>query len=198
MAGQIQAASGAQVVRNLVLEAEEKNKEDSAYWRGRGAYFAGRNDREKALQAYRKALETAGDVHEKMWATDCYSRYLKAVKGRPAAMDLLWREYQAARGDVYIDRLVRMMGPDFYRQHEDEFWKYLGARKSWQWPQRLIWNSGREELKNGDVDAFWTRGERLANDPDAPNRAKVLGWIMTRTEASARAIPLLRQAVESG
>lgn len=196
MAGQIQAASGAQVVKGRILEAEEKNKHNSSYWRGRGEYFAGRKDRDKALQAYQKALETAVDVHEKLWAADCYSRYLEQVKGRPAAMDLLWKEYRAAEDEVHQDRLVRMMGVDFYRRHQEAFWKYLAARNSWEGPQRLIWNAAQEESKRGDVAAFWTRAEKLASVPDAPNRAKVLGWIMTRTQASARAIPLLRHAVE--
>lgn len=196
MAGQIQAASGAQVVKGRILKAEEKNKENSAYWRGRGEYFAGRNDQEKALQAYQKALEVADNLDEKVWSAHYYSGYLEKVKGRPVAMDLLWREYQAATDDVYVDRLARMMGADFYRQHEDAFWKYLAARESWQRMQRLIWNLAQEQSKGGAVDSFWTRAERLASDTDAPNRAKVLGWIMTRTDASARAIPLLRLAIQ--
>ncbi len=196
-AGQIQAASGAQVVKGRILKAEEENKANSAYWRGRGEYFAGRKEHDEALRAYKKALELADNLDDKVWAADYYSRHLEMVKGRRAAMDMLWREYQAAKNDVYVGRLVRMMGADFYRQHEDEFWKYLAARKSWEWPQRLIWGMAEEELKKGRVHAFWTRAEALAKAPDAPNRAKVLGWIMTRTKASARAIPLLRLAVDN-
>lgn len=195
-AGQIQAASGAQVVKGRILKAEDENRVNSAYWRGRGEYFAGRKEHDEALRAYKKALELANSVDEKVWAANYYSRHLETVKGRRAAMDMLWREYQAAKNDVYMDRLVRMMGPDFYRQHEDEFWEYLATRNSWEWPQRLIWSVAEEELKKGRVNAFWTRAEALANAPNAPNRAKVLGWIMTRTKASARAIPLLRRAVD--
>ncbi len=196
MAGQIQAASGAQVVKGRILEAEEENKRSSSYWRGRGEYFVGRKDHDEALRAYKKALELADSLDERVWAADSYSRHLERVKSRQAAMKMLWSEYQAASDEVYVDRLVRMMGPDFYRQHEEDFWKYLAARKSWERPQRMIWNLAQDELKQGRADAFWRRAEVLAQAPDAPNRAKVLGWIMTRTQAKARAIPLLRQAVE--
>jgi hypothetical protein len=55
----------------------------------------------------------------------------------------------------------------------------------------MIRNAPAEEQ-----DALWSRAEELAHPAD-PSRAKTLGWIMTRMNASARAIPLLVRARET-
>lgn len=215
-AGRTQGASGARVIESRIRKAEPEKKDSYKYWQKRGQYYAGRKEREQAIQAYEKALELAkpapyeieqgqGENFARALVLGDYARLL-GWNGN--GMRLLWRELRAADPKTaYATRIVRMMleierDNTYYMEPDDErLWAVLEARPKWDIAQRHLL---MRFAKNAQPDSrrnrpdkrpeLWTRGEELTKDAD-PSRAENLAWVMTRYGGSKRAIPLLQYAL---
>jgi len=215
-AGQTQGASGARVIENRIRKAEPEKKDSYKYWQKRGQYFAGRKERDEAIQAYEKALELAKPTSREIeqGQGENFARalvlgdYVRLLGWNGNGMRLLWRELKTADPKTaYATRIVRMMleierDNTYHMEPDDErLWAVLEARLKWDHAeQRLLMRFA----KNAQPDSrrnrpdrraeLWSRGEKLAKDAD-PSRAENLAWVMTRYGGSKRAIPLLTDAL---
>ena len=83
---------------------------------------------------------------------------------------------------------------------DDFLWTCLG--KFTAWDAMGMWGNTEnqlllrmvEKVPSDQRDGFWQKAEKLTRDTD-PRRAKVLGEVMNQMHESARAIPLLKDAV---
>ncbi len=215
-AGQTQGGSGARVIENRIRKAEPEKKDSYKYWQQRGQYYAGRKEREQAIQAYEKALELAkpAPYEIEQGQGENFARalvlgdYVRLLGWNGNGMRLLWRELKATDPKTaYATRIVRMMleierdNTYFMEPDDHRLWAVLEARAKWDHAeQRLLMRFA----KNAQPDThrkrpdkrpeLWTRGEKLAKDVD-PSRAENLAWVMTRYGGSKRAIPLLTDAL---
>lgn len=208
-AGEVQAESGARVIEGRLIEAEAKSENSSEYWHTRARYYTGRQEDAQAIQAFEKALELAPfdpsnetKVFTRRFILRDYADYKARTSGAGEAMQLLWREFDSIPLDTdYAAWLVSDM-TDYERDDakvlqagNDRLWMHLAARKRWgHYEEKLLWRM-ISNIPASERESYWSRAEALARNAD-PSRALRLGWIMTRTDASARAIPLLEQAVE--
>lgn len=117
-AGQVQAASGTNVVETSIKKAEPENKDSAKYWLSRMDYYIGRNDHKAATDAFEKALALANDknddgAYDRSSAVNSYCRYLQKEQktdDRSAVMRLLRREFdKTPAGNAYASRLVSEM-----------------------------------------------------------------------------------------
>ncbi|MEO8495163.1 MAG: hypothetical protein ABI614_08835 [Planctomycetota bacterium] len=215
-AGQVQALSGARVIEKRIRQAEPENKDSYEYWQKRGQYFAGRKERDEAIAAYEKALELAEPSAQDLeqGQGDNFARalvlgdHVRLLGRNEEGMRLLWRELAAADPQTaYATRVVRMMldiesDDSYYMEPDDDrLWAVLEARPKWEFvEQHLLMRfakNAQPEPRRERPDRrpeLWTRGEKLAKNAD-PSRAECLAWVMTRFDASQRAIPLLTYAI---
>ncbi|MBC8872038.1 MAG: hypothetical protein H8E44_21620 [Planctomycetes bacterium] len=211
-AGQTQGASGARVIENRIRKAEPEKKDSYEYWQKRGQYFAGRKERDEAIQAYEKALELAkpAPYEIEQGQGENFARalvlgdYVRLLGWNDKGMRLLWPELKATDPKTaYATRIVRMMldierDNTYYMEPDDDrLWAVLEARPKWDiFEQSLLMRFAKNaqpqtHRKRPDRrPELWTRGEKLAKDAD-PSRADNLAWVMTRYGGSRRAIPLL-------
>jgi tetratricopeptide (TPR) repeat protein len=208
-AGEVQADSGARVIEGRIKEAEAGNENSSDYWHMRAKYYAGRQEDAQAVEAFEKALALAPfdpSNETKMFTRRSilrdYADYKARTSGAREAMQLLWREFDSVPLDTdYAAWLVSDM-TDYERDDakvlqagNDRLWAHLAARKQWgHYEEKLLWRM-ISNVPASERESYWSRAEALAGNAD-PSRALRLGWIMTRTDASARAIPLLEEAME--
>jgi tetratricopeptide (TPR) repeat protein len=208
-AGEVQAESGARVIEGRIREAEAKSENSSDYWHTRAKYYAGRNEEAQAVEAFEKALELAPfdpsnvtKLSTRRFILRDYVGYKAGTAGAREALRLLCREFDSIRLDTdYAAWLVHDMrdydqdDAKFLHADNERLWAHLAARTQWgHYEEKLLWRM-ISNVPAKERDPYWSRAEKLVETAD-PTRALKLGWIMTRTNESARAIPLLRDAVE--
>ena len=203
LAGQIQAASGARVVQQRFEEAEPENRDSAEYWLRRAAYFKGRKEEAQAIQAYEQAMQLSRPDPDKpvgrtsgtelrSSVLSSYVSFLEVSNREASAARLLERELsEAPLEGAYAQRVVGILlqaQSALPAIDRGRLWAYLAARPQWSHQEeRLLWR-----LTEQAADP-WERAEALARDRD-PSRALVLGWVMTRRDATSRAIPWLKSA----
>jgi tetratricopeptide (TPR) repeat protein len=210
LAGKIQAASGARVIEEGILEEEESSRDDPRYWLNRASYYRGRNEIDQEEEAYRKALpltvpapKPRGKVPENIRAEviRSYAWFLKRQKRDIDAVSLLKREMLESPADSSsAQTAARMLAFEFQKMidpNEDIYWAWLERRMKWEHnEERLLW----EMLKNVERDEiapYFIRAEKLCEGAE-PTRSKALGFIMNRMGFPRRSIPLLKYAAEHG
>jgi tetratricopeptide (TPR) repeat protein len=207
LAGQVQAASGARVVQQRFQAAEKENEHNADYWLRRAAYFTGRKEHAEAIAAYEKAMQLAqpdpdkpGPLSAAVLRSSVLSSFVSFLENShqtSAAVRLLEDELQAAAPEgLYAQRIIAVVlsGRDALLSKVDpeRLWGYLAARPRWDHQEgRLLMRM--MQLTGEQAPRSWQRAEGLARDGD-PSRAAVLGWVMTRADASARAIAWLKSA----
>jgi tetratricopeptide (TPR) repeat protein len=210
LAGQVQAASGARVVQKRFqeAEAEPENQESAEYWQRRARYFTGRKEHAEAIAAYEKALQfsvpdpdpntaRAGGGVLRSSVLGSYVFFLEHAHQEKSAVPLLNQELaNAPLEGTYAQRIVDILlkAPlsTLLAVDRERLWAYLAARPQWSYhEERLLWRLAEQPADRREKN--WQRAEELARDRH-PSRSLVLGWVMTRTAASARAIPWLKGA----
>jgi tetratricopeptide (TPR) repeat protein len=210
MAGQIQAASGARVVQQRFQNAEAENEESAEYWQRRARYYTGRKEHDEAIAAYEKALQLAlpdddqnaararGAVPRSSVLSN-YVSFLEHSDREASAARLLERELRdAPPGGIYAQRIVSNVAGGGrskpFRIDQERLWAYLAARPEWDHQEeRLLWRL--VEQPTDQPQKRWERAEGLARDAH-PSRSQVLGWVMTRSDATDRAIAWLKSALQ--
>ena len=186
-AGRVQGASGARVIAKRV--------EENGTPLDRAKYLAGRGENEKAEHAF----QTAWKERRGLDVVRAHAHHRFKTEGAESALALLRTRLEAvpvggALAAGIIHQIVHY-SDDRTKPDAEPWWRYLAARP--------VWGNGREErllyrmaerMDRKDGDAFWRRAEALAKDAH-PSRARRIGWVMTRCDAHARALPLLRDAV---
>src|SRR5262249_43450206 len=210
LAGLVQAGSGARVIEGRIVKAEAKNAASGEYWFTRAEYYAGRNEKAKAVEAYERALELTPFVvkgeddmgHQRLRVLLSYVNFLGGPARNPEAKHLLLREFEESRLDTrYADRLVNRMIDDqkiyalFFGAETGRLWDYLTAQRQCGCTESSLRTRMVDALPIAERDLFWTRAEKLAATAD-PTRAYILGEVMVSNEAHVRAIPLLKDAIQ--
>jgi len=210
LAGEVQAASGARVIEEGILEEEEVSRDDPRYWLSRAAYYRGRSEMDQEEKAYKEALSLAvpapkprGKASENIraQAIRSYAWFLKRQKRGIDAVSLLKQELREAPADSSSAQVAaRMLAFDFQKiidPNEDIYWTWLEHRMKWEHSEeRLLW----EMLKNVERDEIaphFIRAEKLCEGAE-PSRSIALGFIMNRMGFPRRSIPLLKYAAEHG
>ncbi len=206
-AGQVQAGSGARVIENRILKAEPKDTSSYEYWLTRADYYFGRKENAEAVKAYEKACTLAAGVtgdeeFAHIYAMSQYTHYLFVTGDAGQAVRRLRQELQTASLDgKYAAYLITDMlyyerdDTHFLKPDDARLWAFLAARKQWSYPEeKLLWRMAQNAAAGPERDRVWAQAEKLTAGAD-PMRAKTLGWIMTRTVATKRALPLLQAAV---
>jgi tetratricopeptide (TPR) repeat protein len=210
LAGQVQAASGARVVQQRFQEAEPENEHSAAYWQRRALYYAGRKEHAEAIAAYEKALQRStldtdehparsSGIELRSSVLRSYVSFLEQSDRKESAVQLLDRELRRAPLDgIYAQRIVNILmhggSSALSAIDRERLWEYLAARRQWSREEELLLWRLVEHPAEQRLTA-WSRAEGLARDGD-PSRSLVLGWVMSRSHASARAIPWLKSAWE--
>lgn len=215
-AGQVQAESGARVIANRIRQAEPQRKDSHEYWRERAQYYAGRQERDQAVEAFEKALELARPAPREVenGQGDNFARslvlgdYVRLLGWNEKGMRLLWRELEASDPTTaftmgIIDTMLHIERDNthYLDPGDDRLWAVLAARPQWGFPEHhLLLRLARNaypDRHSGRADRraeLWSRGEKLCENAD-PSRAETLGWVMTRHGATKRGIPLLASAL---
>ena len=208
LAGQVQAASGARVVERVILEEEEKSRDDPRYWLSRAAYYRGRSEVDQEEEAYKKALSLAvpaakprgksfGNI--RAGAIRSYARLLIRQERDIDALSLLKKELQEVPADsasaevaarMIASKLQRMIDPD-----EDIYWTWLEHRTKWEHSEEGLLRKMLKNVERDEIAPYFVQAEKLASDAE-PSRSKALGFIMNRMGFPRRSIPLLKYAVE--
>lgn len=205
LAGRIQAESTARVIEGRIHAAEEAEGDTSAYWLARGQYHAGRGESEPAIDAFARALDRAPlgtegqpELAARNQVLAEYTRFLLGSAGKSSAVALLLRELEQAEiagpyAALVVDKLAWIEDDrsGFLVVEDERLWSWLAARARWQHTEtRLLWRM-LANTSAADREPHIERAADLCADADR-SRAATLGWILTRIDASARAIPLFR------
>jgi len=210
LAGQVQAASGTQVVQGQILDQEPTRTDDISYWQERAGYFTGRGEHAQAVFAYEKATALAagepigpGGVRGRhSQILRAYANYLERHDHAERAASLL-HTYLALADPAggHAEQLVNGLttlerdNTRFLAHDDPVLWAFLDAQSPWDYAEeRLLWRLAKNALNGPERDGVWERAAELCGD-DA-SRLRVLGWVQTRTEAHARAVPHLVRAVQ--
>ena len=220
--GEAQQASETFVVGDRIQRAAATPAaKDADYWLARADYYQGRGDRAAALDACRQAISLTSSVSDPqnpnyfprlqpidkyafiLWRTDTDPR-----TGGQEAIAFLLKQFDAATpGTGYARALLREIAFSELSSEEvtahllsvdPNLWTHLRACRGWGdsgGELRAFWNVARYAPTSQARGVIWSRLEAMAHGAD-PSRAATLGWAMTRTQASARAIPLLRDALK--
>ncbi len=139
LAGGTQMASGARTVETHILDKEEKEKDSAEYWLERANYYIGREEQEKAIEAFNKGLELAEAKISQSKMTDIrkniisrYWRYMVKIGRVDEVIPLLENEIKTAHPDNGSARqavwaFIHLQQDHLYEiNHEDDWlWDYL-------------------------------------------------------------------------
>jgi len=210
LAGQVQAASGERVVEGRLKAEEQVAADDPKYWRERARYYRGRKESAQEEEALKRGLALAppqlpparagkgGAQDERAWLLSDYAAFLQREKREDEAVVLLRQEMASAPAEsTSAQAAARGLAFDLERQvapTDEVLWTWLGSRPHWEHiEERLLWRLLENSPRN-DLDRHVARAEKLTGGGD-PSRAAVLGWVLSRMDRAARAVPLLQRAV---
>ena len=207
-AGQVQAASGARVVGTRIEKAEVKNIDSVEYWRTRAEYYVGRNERDKVIEAYERALaltpfviDRTGSYIERLDILFSYARFLGGPANSPEAKQMLWDEIKKAPLDssyaeAVVSRMISLGGAyaTFFGADGSRLWEFLAAQRQWHSIEQELLEGMAKRLAHAEREALWDRAEKLASG-GSPTRPYVLGSVMMLCQAYLRAIPVLKDAI---
>ena len=210
LAGEVQAASGARVIEEGILEEEEVSRDDPQYWLSRAAYYRGRSEIDQEEKAYKAALSLAvpapkplGKAPDNIRARviRSYARFLKRQKRNIDAVSLLRQELREAPADLSSAKVAAsMLAFEFHKMidpDEDIYWAWLERRTKWKSSEERLLRGMLNNVERDEIAPYFVRAEKLASGAE-PSRSKALGFIMNRMGFPRRSIPLLKYAVEHG
>ncbi|MFC1712392.1 hypothetical protein ACFL6S_01920 [Candidatus Poribacteria bacterium] len=207
LAGEVQAASGARVIENRVLEEEEKSGDQPQYWLDRALYHKGRSEIDHEENAYKKALSLTPSVprprgkvpgNMRDVVIQCYTRFLMRQKRDMDAVSLLKQELQEAPDSSSSQVAARMLTHELQEMldpTENTYWTWLERRMKWEHVEERLLRDMLAMVEREELEPYFARAERLAEGTD-PSRSKALGFIMNQMSFPRRSIPLLKYAAK--
>jgi len=203
LAGDVQRASGQRVIEGRIKRAETEKKDSIRYWMGRAQYYIGRQETERAEEAYRKALALPpGDSRHP--ALLLYVGFLRRQERHQEAAELLRKELQRI-GPKHgsAEFLVRQI---IYTERRHEFgfsaddpllWRFLAERADYDYTEQDVLRALLEKARAADGEqAFWERAVKLAGPGSDPRQGLVVGQLLLHQGDADRAVPLLRDAFD--
>ncbi|MDP1916148.1 MAG: hypothetical protein Q8L14_07875 [Myxococcales bacterium] len=205
-AGQIQAPLQQRPLERSIIEAEPLNEKDPAYWSGRADYYRGREDVAKERSALERWLaltvltskSTPTRVAERSAPVRAYADFLRRTGNEAAALAFLWKEYDSVTNDTHHEAVLHLLEWEYsglspFRSDDARLWAFLEGRATWSsTEERLLWRMAETAKPGAERDAVWVRAERAVKK--VPARAATTGWVMNRTQAAERSMPLLELA----
>ncbi len=210
LAGQVQSQMPTKPLEKLIYKAEPDNKNNFNYWLGRAKYYTGRKDDGQVRDCYNKAL-TLVPLMPGADEAQCFNRslvvsdlanYLRKYAQTTAEADhLLWREFEEHPMLAYRTRLINTtITSDGFRDRmvkatDERLWQHLMETKSWGYAEEHLLMYMFSSVPINERTPFWIKATKLAGRDGS--REGTLGWVMTRYEASQRAVPILKLACAS-
>lgn len=205
-AGQIQAQLPQRPLERSIIEAEPLNENDPNYWSGRADYYRGRKDVAKERAALDRWLAltvlpvkpTPEQVAARSAPVRAFADFLARTVSDDAAVAFLWKEYDSVGDDTHHEAVLNVLEWEYSRltpfRHDDtRLWKFLEGRVTWSHlEERVLWRMAEQATVGAERDAVWARAEKAVKR--VPGRAATTGWVMNRTQAAERSMPLLELA----
>lgn len=205
-AGQIQAGLPQRPLERSIIEAEPLNENTTAYWSGRADYSRGRKDVAKERAALERWLaltaltttSTPEQVSDRSAPVRAFADFLKRAENDAAALAFLWKEYDSVSDDRHHEAVLHLLEWEFsglspFRPDDARLWAFLEGRAAWSsTEERLLWRMAEAAKAGAERDAVWVRAEQAVKK--VPGRAATTGWVMNRTQAAERSMPLLELA----
>lgn len=206
-AGQIQAGSGARVIEQNIIKAEETEAETPQYWLQRAEYYAGRKEEKPAVEAYEKALSLAPIKNDYTDAvrSQILSQYvrllwLKDVEQPTEAFALLRRELKLAppASDYARGIVAEMMYHDsdtrrYISGDDSDLWRFVLAQKDLGGQARSVVRVLLERAPKENRDAAYGKVEEILASRDA-NQWSAWGDILLGQQEHKRAVVWLQKA----
>lgn len=203
LAGQVQAASGQRVVEGRIKQVEEENKDSIRYWLNRASYYRGRNELDKADEAFQAALKLPGDAADswRFEAVRDYGWFLAAQK-RLADANRVYRDElrrigpKAPQAGFWLTQLrfqVDAKGGERLKWDEPLVWDWLAAQKDrfgQEAQMRLVWVAERA----GQSGEFEKKALALAAEPCPPQLRFCLGEILCGRGKAQVGAPMMAEA----
>lgn len=197
VAGRVQSESGARVVEDAVIAAEEEQRDSPEYWSRRAAYYAGRGERGEELAAVERALAvTEWDESEPTTYVRRHGLVLHRARLLPGAAAFAFLRAEAASlpaASEYEGRLVYMIADhhaELVSADEPLFWRHLEAATAWSLTEERLLKVLAEKHAPEKRADFWARAERVAG-AHAGGRVPVLAWVAHRQGEVLRAVRML-------
>lgn len=200
-AGSVQQSTPQKLLENKIKQAEEPNKNDPQYWLGRAAYYKGRKEKSQELEALNHAMATTRLPTKSSSPTDIFTRtqavralayYWHENSQESKSLQFLWHEFDSSKSLEYRENIVQQvsdLNTSWLQSNETHLWNYLKESKNWQFRQERVLYKMAENCAAAEREKFWNSTELLAKNE--ASRSLVAAWVMTRTNADLRAIPLL-------
>jgi len=177
------------------------NKNVYSYWLTRAADFIEHKDRDQAEQAFQKALElsraTPGDNEwNRVVVKNAYAAFLSDTE--PPIPALTWLRSELDKTPIeseyahsILETILSRTPPNSpnLRPPDETLWRYLAARKKWEYQEERILQEMISPMQPAERDAVWTRAAKLA--AGNPDRGRSLAALMQRYSAEAQALPVL-------
>jgi thioredoxin-like negative regulator of GroEL len=203
LAGAVQQQLPNRPLESMIKKAEPENKTSVEYWLGRAKYYQGRKEDASVIEAYKKALAlsqlgakpNASVQANRLRALNDYIRYLGATNRASQGNALWWQEYDSSSDFNYHKSIINSIwscDASLLKADNPRLWSYLAQSQNWDYLEEHLLRS-MIQSPSFDAKIFWLKAEKLLT-PQYPTRAKTLGWVMTRSSQSKRAIPLLESA----
>ncbi len=215
-AGQIQSQLPAHPLEKHIIAKEKANENDSEYWRGRAKYYLGRKEEEKAQQALLKALSLAKPVNNQkgtglneyqlscyLFAVNDYAHFLqRSSKNSEEAVKFLYSEYDKAESAVLRQRIINSIwsiNSNAFKYDEAHVWAFLKECKLWEYLAEKVLMSMTYNLPQSQEEKVWKNLSAIAGAPldtqEKAIRLSTLGWVMSRRNQAAKAVPLLKESI---
>jgi len=203
LAGQVQAASGQRAVEGRIKQAEEENKDSILYWLNRAKYYCGRNEMDKADEAYQAALKLPEEP-ENSWHFDAVRDYGWFLVGQERFADAnrVYRDElkrigpKAPQANFWLNRLqfqVDPKGGERLKWNEPLVWDWLAAQKNrfgQEAQRRLVWVAKRA----GNSDEFEKQALALAAEPRPAQLQFCLGDIFRGRGKAQAGVSMMAEA----
>ncbi len=200
-AGSVQQSTIQRPLERRIQQSEQVNKNDTQYWIGRAAYYKGRKEKAPELDALNKALAltrvpTSGsaqtEIFNRSQVVNLLSRFYFENSEPGKSQQFLWQDFDKSNSLTYRARVVEQvfqLDTSWLSSNQTRLWTYLKESKHWEYRQEHILLRMAENCPNTERSKFWTELEKIAKNE--PSRCNVLAWVMTRSNANQRAVPLL-------
>ena len=205
-AGEIQAPLQQRPLERSIVEAEPLNETSPTYWMGRADYYRGRKEAAKEREALDRwlaltvlpAKPTAEQVSGRSASIRAFADLLARTVTDDAAVAFLWKEYDSVGDDTHHANVLGLLEWEYsrlapFRPDDARLWKFLEGRQTWtHLEERLLWRMAETAKVGSERDGVWARAESAVKQ--VAGRGATVGWVMNRTQAAERSIPVLELA----
>lgn len=191
-AGSVEAGSGGRAIERFILDAEDANATSGMYWLTRADYFAGRDERTEALDAYARAMELTPYKRRESPSTTGrrdrirrrYVRFLSNTSGARDAMELLWRDFYSAPPGSHNTRCVMSQmaraqsstSTALLKISDPRLWIYLAAQRKHGYTERRVFRHMLENCREFWRVTVWVPAEKAWWEADHA-RARVVSFV---------------------